>query len=98
MTAPAPIVQLKNVSKSFGKAVALAHLDLDIAPGEFVTFLGPSGCGKSTTLRLLGGFETPATGKSGLGGHDETALTPHRRNVKMVCQDYARFPRLTVRQ
>lgn len=93
-----PIVRIEGISKSFGKSVALQELELDIAPGEFVTFLGPSGCGKSTTLRILGGFETPDTGRIVLDGQDVTALPPNRRNVNMVFQDYALFPHMTVSQ
>ena len=98
MTGQDPIVRIEGISKTFGKAVALQHLELDIAPGEFVTFLGPSGCGKSTTLRILGGFETPDKGRIVLDGQDVTALPPNRRNVNMVFQDYALFPHMTVRQ
>lgn len=98
MSVPDPIVRIESVSKSFGKDAALEHLDLSIAPGEFVTLLGPSGCGKSTTLRILGGFETPSTGKITIENQDVTALPPNKRNVNMVFQDYALFPHMTVRQ
>jgi spermidine/putrescine transport system ATP-binding protein len=98
MTGPDPIVRIEGISKRFGTSVALQHLELDIAPGEFVTFLGPSGCGKSTTLRILGGFETPDTGRVVLDGQDVTKQPPNRRNVNMVFQDYALFPHMTVRQ
>lgn len=93
-----PIVRIDGISKSFGNTVALQRLELDIAEGEFVTFLGPSGCGKTTTLRILGGFERPDTGRVLLEGDDVTVLPPDRRNVNMVFQDYALFPHMTVRQ
>jgi spermidine/putrescine transport system ATP-binding protein len=93
-----PIARIEGISKRFGATVALEHLDVDIASGEFVTFLGPSGCGKSTTLRILGGFETPDTGRVILEGKDVTGDPPNRRNVNMVFQDYALFPHMTVRQ
>lgn len=93
-----PIVRIEGLTKSFGTAVALHEMNLTIAPGEFVTFLGPSGCGKSTTLRILGGFETPNTGRIILGGQDVTHLPPNRRNVNMVFQDYALFPHMTTRR
>ncbi|WP_226781219.1 ABC transporter ATP-binding protein [Oceaniglobus trochenteri] len=96
MTDTTPLVRIDGISKSFGKTVALEALDLDIAQGEFVTFLGPSGCGKSTTLRILGGFETPDKGRVILDGQDVTKLPPDRRNVNMVFQDYALFPHMTV--
>ena len=98
MTRQDPIVRLDGISKRFGEAVALEWMELDIAAGEFVTLLGPSGCGKSTTLRILGGFETPDTGRVILEDEDVTHLPPNRRNVNMVFQDYALFPHMNVRQ
>lgn len=98
MTAQTPLVSINGISKRFGKAVALQDLRLDIARGEFVTFLGPSGCGKSTTLRILGGFERPDTGKVILDGNDVTTQPPEKRQVNMVFQDYALFPHMTVGQ
>lgn len=92
------IVQLQGVSKHFGSVVALDNLDIDIRAGEFVTFLGPSGCGKSTTLRILGGFEKPDTGRVVLDGEDVTRLPPNKRKVNMVFQDYALFPHMSVAQ
>jgi len=90
------VVHLDGITKRFGRAVAVDHLDLAIAPGEFVTLLGPSGCGKSTTLRMIGGFETPDEGRIILAGADVTRLPPNRRNVNMVFQDYALFPHMNV--
>lgn len=92
------LVQLQGVSKRFGSVVALDNLDIDIRAGEFVTFLGPSGCGKSTTLRILGGFEKPDTGRVVLDGEDVTRLPPNKRKVNMVFQDYALFPHMSVAQ
>ncbi len=90
------IVHLDNVTKRFGKTVAVDRLDMKIMSGEFVTFLGPSGCGKTTTLRILGGFEDPDEGRIILDGADVTALPPNRRDVNMVFQDYALFPHMSV--
>ncbi|WP_159716210.1 ABC transporter ATP-binding protein [Geminicoccus flavidas] len=90
------IARFTDVTKRFGRNVAVDRLDLDIAQGEFVTLLGPSGCGKSTTLRMLGGFETPDEGRILLAGEDVTRLPPNRRDVNMVFQDYALFPHMTV--
>ena len=56
------IIELKNISISFGSQTVLDGIDLSIRDGEFVTLLGPSGCGKTTTLRIIGGFETPDEG------------------------------------
>ncbi len=91
-----PIVQLEGVAKSYGGAVALARLDLDVRAGEFFTLLGPSGSGKTTTLRLIAGFERPDTGRILLDGADVARLPPFDRNVNTVFQDYALFPHLTL--
>ena len=56
------LIELNNISKSFGNTLVLDELDLYIRENEFVTLLGPSGCGKTTTLRIIGGFETPDVG------------------------------------
>lgn len=98
MTDQTPLVRIEAISKHFGDTVALDNLTLDIARGEFVTFLGPSGCGKSTTLRILGGFERPTSGRVILDGEDVTSQPPEKRHVNMVFQDYALFPHMTVRQ
>ena len=98
MTDKDALVSIKGLTKQFGETVALDNLTLDIARGEFVTFLGPSGCGKSTTLRILGGFERPTTGRVILEGTDVTNQPPERRHVNMVFQDYALFPQMTVAQ
>ena len=90
------IVHIDKVSKKFGTTTAIEQLSLHIKHGEFVTFLGPSGCGKSTTLRILGGFEIPDTGKIILEGKDVTKYPPEKRQVNMVFQDYALFPHMTV--
>ena len=91
-----PVVQFQNVTKAYGQAVAVAYLNLSIEAGKFVTLLGPSGCGKSTTLRMLGGFEIPNSGRILLAGKDVTHLPPNKRNVNIVFQDYALFPHMNV--
>ena len=91
-----PVVKFDNVTKSYGKHVAVENLNLSIERGKFVTLLGPSGCGKSTSLRMLGGFETPNSGRILLGGKDVTRVPPNKRNVNIVFQDYALFPHMSV--
>ncbi len=90
-----PDVQLRGVVKRFGAFEAVAGIDLDVAPGQFVTLLGPSGCGKTTTLRIIGGFERPDAGEVRVAGApvDEAA----KRHTRMVFQSYALFPHMTVR-
>ena len=87
---------LQGVRKQFGTTVAVAQFDLEIARGEFVSFLGPSGCGKTTTLRMVAGFEQLTAGNIILDGVDISATPPNKRNIGMVFQSYALFPNMTV--
>ena len=57
------LIDLKNINKTYDGQMVLDDLNLYIRENEFLTLLGPSGCGKTTTLRILGGFEMPDTGK-----------------------------------
>ncbi len=79
-----------------GLIVAVDHIDLEVKDGEFFSLLGPSGCGKTTTLRMIGGFEQPTSGKIELSGQDVTWLPPYQRNVNTVFQNYALFPHLSI--
>jgi len=90
------IVCLEDVTKIFEDAPAVDHLNLEIYDGEFFSLLGPSGCGKTTTLRMVGGFEEPTSGRILLGGRDVTFLPPYHRDVNTVFQSYALFPHLNV--
>jgi putative spermidine/putrescine transport system ATP-binding protein len=89
---------LSNISKQFGDTYAVQDFNLDVAKGEFVSFLGPSGCGKTTTLRMVAGFETPTDGNITLDGADITNKSPNQRNMGMIFQSYALFPNMTVSQ
>src|SRR5437660_5059082 len=89
-------VRLSGIRKTYGDVVAVDHVDLEIAAGEFFTLLGPSGSGKTTTLRLIAGFERPDRGRIALGGRDVTNRAPYERDVNTVFQDYALFPHMTV--
>src|SRR5262245_56822202 len=98
MTAPsasasesAPEISLRQVTKAFGSVTAVDDVSLDICAGEFFSLLGPSGCGKTTTLRMIGGFEEPSSGRIELRGRDVTADPPDKRPVNMVFQNYALF-------
>jgi putative spermidine/putrescine transport system ATP-binding protein len=84
------------VRKEFSGVVAVDKFDLEVASGEFVSFLGPSGCGKTTTLRMVAGFEQPSTGTIRLAGKDITFAKPNERKIGMVFQSYALFPNMTV--
>jgi spermidine/putrescine transport system ATP-binding protein len=85
------------VAKRYGNVVAVEEANFTIARGEFFSMLGPSGCGKTTTLRMIAGFETPTSGAIRLEGEDVSQVSPHRRNVNTVFQQYALFPHMTVR-
>ncbi len=89
---------LSRVQKQFpgGGAAAVQDFNLDVARGEFVSFLGPSGCGKTTTLRMIAGFERPTSGTITVGDKDITNKPPNQRDVGMVFQSYALFPNMTV--
>jgi putative spermidine/putrescine transport system ATP-binding protein len=89
-------VRCSGIRKSYGEVVAVEHVDLDVARGEFFTLLGPSGSGKTTTLRLIAGFERPDAGRIELRGVDVAAKPPYDRPVNTVFQDYALFPHMTV--
>ncbi|MGN6816151.1 MAG: ABC transporter ATP-binding protein, partial [Solirubrobacterales bacterium] len=89
-------VELRNVTKRFDELVAVDGLSLELARGEFFTFLGPSGCGKTTTLRMIAGFERPSAGEIRIEGEDVAQLPPHRRPTNTVFQSYALFPHLSV--
>ena len=90
------LVDLRNITKSFGSQIVLDDLNLYIRENEFLTLLGPSGCGKPTTLRILGGFETPDTGSVIFDGSDITKLPPNKRQLNTVFQKYALFTHMTI--
>jgi putative spermidine/putrescine transport system ATP-binding protein len=89
-------LEIDNLQKRFAQTTAVAHVQLDVNRGEFVSLLGPSGCGKTTTLRIIAGFELPSSGAIRLNGVDITRRPPNQRNVGMVFQSYALFPNMTV--
>ena len=90
------IIKFENVYKSFGEEDILENFSIEIAKHEFVTILGPSGCCKTTTLRLIGGFETPDSGRILFDGEDITNLPPYKRRLNTVFQKYALFPHMNV--
>ena len=88
-------VELRGLHRRFGDVIALDGIDLEIASGEFVSFLGPSGCGKTTALRLVAGFDRPTSGRVLIDGKDITGVPPNRRDIGMVFQAYSLFPNMT---
>lgn len=83
----------ENVTKRYGQTEVVAPFQLTVAKGELVAFLGPSGCGKTTLMRMVGGLESPTSGRIVLSG--EPLGRPDRRRG-MVFQSYSAFPWLTV--
>lgn len=90
------LIEIRNLTKSFGTVQAVDGVDLDINSGEFITLLGPSGSGKTTVLRMIAGFEDPDSGSIKLNGEEITHLPPYERDVNTVFQDYALFPHMDV--
>lgn len=90
------LIDLMNITKKYGDNIVLDDLNLYIRENEFLTLLGPSGCGKTTTLRIIGGFDTPDTGKVIFDGKDITNLAPNQRQLNTVFQKYALFPHMTI--
>lgn len=89
-------VQLDDVTKSFGSAVAVDKASLLVPNGTFFSLLGPSGSGKTTLLRLVAGFLRPDSGIIRIGERRVNDVPPHKRNIGMVFQSYALFPHRTV--
>ena len=92
----APYVRIESMTKRFGDFTAVDNVSLDIYRGEVFCLLGGSGCGKSTLLRMLGGFETPTSGRVLIDGVDMAGVPPYERPVNMMFQSYALFPHMTV--
>ena len=90
------LIRLENVVKNFGSTEILKGINLYINDSEFLTILGPSGCGKTTTLRIIGGFETPTSGRVWFDGRNITLVPPHKRQVNTVFQKYALFTHMNV--
>ena len=91
-----PLLDIRNVAKSFEKSAVLRDISLQVAEGEFLTILGESGSGKTTLLRIIAGFESASSGEILMGGERLDTLPPYRRRVNTVFQHYSLFPHLTV--
>ena len=96
LTAAMALIELVDLSKSYDGETVLDEFTLSIKENEFITLLGPSGCGKTTTLRIVGGFTRPDTGKVIFEGKDITDVAPNKRHVNTVFQKYALFPNMNI--
>lgn len=90
------LIELKNISKSFGDNLIVDDFTLYVNENEFITLVGPSGCGKTTILRMIGGFETPDSGQIILDGVTINGIPAYQRPINTVFQKYALFPHLDV--
>jgi len=89
------LLELRSVSKNYGRTQALTDLNLSLPRGSLVVILGPAGAGKTTTLRLVAGLETPNSGSVWLEGQDVTRHQPNQRNLAMVFDNLALYPNRT---
>ena len=89
-------IRWENVTKDFGRVIAVKELNLECKDGEFMALLGPSGCGKTTTLRMTAGLETPTSGTIYFDDKPINHLAPRERNIAMVFENYALYPHRTV--
>ncbi len=95
-------IRLVNLTKIFAdknsEVRAVDNLDITIPSGKLIGLLGPSGCGKSTTLYMIAGLLEPSSGQIFFGEDDVTGLSPEKRGIGLVFQNYALYPHMTVRQ
>ena len=91
-----PMVEIRSLTKRFGKTIALDDVQLQIDEGQFFALVGPSGSGKTTLLHILGGFIAPDRGQVIIAGGDVSDLPPAKRPTTSMFQDYALFPHMSV--
>jgi ABC-type Fe3+/spermidine/putrescine transport system ATPase subunit len=89
-----PEVRIENVTKRFGKLVAVSNVSLHIRDKEYFALLGPSGCGKTTLLRLIAGLIQPDEGEIYIGDRLVNAVPPEDRDIGFVFQTFALFPHM----
>lgn len=89
-------ITIENLTKRFGDTTAVDDLSVTLESGKLIALLGPSGCGKSTILNMLSGILPVTSGKIFFDGRDVTNLSPDKRNIGLVFQNYALYPHMTV--
>ncbi len=89
-------ISIQDLVKKYGDATVIPELSVEIKKGEFFTLLGPSGCGKTTLLRMIAGFNSIEGGTIKFNDKTINNVEPGKRNIGMVFQNCAIFPRLSV--
>lgn len=89
-------LHLDGVSKRYGEVEAVRRISFDAAEGELVALVGPSGCGKTSTMKMIAGLEPITEGDVRFGERRVNELAARERNVAMVFEDYALYPRMDV--
>lgn len=89
-------LEVKNLTKKYGKKTVLDNINFDVKNGEFLSILGPSGCGKTTLLKLLIGIEKVSSGNIIKNDIDITNVDISKRGMGIVFQNYVLFPNMTV--
>ena len=92
----APILEIRDLSKSFADQRVLSDICLAVPRGSIVALLGGSGSGKTTLLQLIAGLQDPDAGSITIDGRDMERVPPYERPVNMMFQSYALFPHLSV--
>ena len=90
------MLEIKNVTKKFGKTIAVDDVSLNIKNSEFFCFIGPSGCGKTTMLKTIIGLEKPDSGSIYIDGVDVVDIPTAKREIALVFQNFALFPHKNV--
>ena len=97
-------IKIKNLTKIFPgdpkknirDTIAVHNMDFVVPDGKLVGLLGPSGCGKSTTLYMISGLQSPTSGEVWFGDQEVTNLSPEKRGIGLVFQNYALYPHMTI--
>ena len=85
-----------DARKNIRDTIAVKDLNFNVDDGTLVGLLGPSGCGKSTTLYMISGLQTPTSGEVWFGDQEVTNLSPEKRGIGLVFQNYALYPHMTI--
>ena len=97
--APVPVLQVRNIVKTYGGVTALDGVSLDLLPGEVHCLAGENGSGKSTLIKIISGAEKPDSGEivvDGVAHHAMNSTEAIKTGIQVIYQDFSLFPNLTV--